>query len=177
MPDKPRAEISIDEALVRELLAEQAQGLDAAALSIAHAADGWDCSVWRVGEEWAARLPRRELAAPLVLNEQRVLPEIAARLAPSGIRVPAPVVNGSPGAGYPWAWSLVPWFDGTRGIDVPRTERRGWAASLATALRALHTPAPAGFPQNPFRGVPLAERADAVATRLAQLRRRPPADE
>jgi aminoglycoside phosphotransferase (APT) family kinase protein len=169
MPDKPRAEIVIDAALVRALLMEQAVTMDAAALPVTHAADGWDCSVWRVGDEWAVRLPRREIAAPLVLNEQRVLPEIASRIAPTGVRIPAPVFSGVPGSGYPWPWSIVPWLEGTRGIDVPRPDRAGWTAPLAAALSALHTPAPEGFPPNPFRGVPLAARADAVATRLAQL--------
>jgi aminoglycoside phosphotransferase (APT) family kinase protein len=170
MPDKPRAEVAIDATLVHALLAEQASAMDAAALPVSHVADGWDCSVWRVGDEWAVRLPRRELAAPLVVNEQRVLPDIAARLAPTGVRVPAPVFSGVPGGGYPWPWSIVPWLEGTRGIDVPRSDRTGWAAPLAAALGALHTPASPGFPVNPFRGLPLAMRADAVATRLSQLR-------
>ncbi len=170
MPDKPSAEFAIDADLVRRLWTSQATGLEAAAPSISHAADGWDCSVWRVGATWAMRLPRRAIAAPLVLNEQRVLPLIAARLVASGIRVPAPVVDGAPEAGYPWPWSVVPWIDGSRGIDVPRSERSGWATSLATALAALHTPAPDLYPVNPFRGVPLAVRSDAVAERLTHLR-------
>src|SRR5262245_3845187 len=123
MPDKPSAEVVIDEALVRTLLADQAGWMDAAARPIRQDAAGWDCSVWRVGEEWAVRLPRRALAAPLVLHEQRVLPAIAKRLAVTGIRVPAPVVHGAPAAGYPWPWSVVPWVEGTRGIDVRRADR------------------------------------------------------
>ena len=35
---------------------------------------------------------------------------------------------------------------------------------------ALHVPAPADFPANPFRGVPLSERSAAVRERLAHLR-------
>jgi aminoglycoside phosphotransferase (APT) family kinase protein len=172
MPDKPRAEIAIDDALVRALVSEQAAGLDGATVPIVHAADGWDCSVWRLGEQWAVRLPRRAIAAPLVLNEQRVLPEIAARIAPTGVRIPAPVVSGRPARGYPWAWSVVPWIDGARGIDIPRRDRTGWAAPLAAALGALHTPAPTDHPVNPFRGVPLAARSPAVEARLAELRAR-----
>lgn len=172
VPAKPAAEVLIDAPLVRRLLTSQASRLvmDAATVPLAKTAEGWDCEVWRVGEDLAARLPRRELAAPLVRNEQRVLPGIAARIAPTGLRVPAPVLAGVPGAGYPWPWSVVPWIDGTRGIDVPRADRTGWAEVLAAALDALHAPAPEGFPVNPFRGVPLAARSAAVEERLTQLR-------
>ncbi|WP_457098348.1 aminoglycoside phosphotransferase family protein [Microbacterium sp. P5_E9] len=170
MADKPGAELVIDEALVRALVTAQAGAIpDAATLSIAHAADGWDCSVWRLGEHWAVRLPRRAIAAPLVLNEQRVLPALAALIEPTGLHVPAPVVRGAAGAGYPWAWSVVPWIEGSRGIEVPRAERTGWAEPIAAALAALHVPAPADFPVNPFRGLPLVERTAAVQERLAHL--------
>src|SRR5580765_7630865 len=169
MPGKPRAEIAIDEVLVRKLLAARAPGIAASAPTISHAADGWDCSVWRVGDEWAVRLPRRALAAPLVVNEQRVLPLIAARVEPTGIRVPSPIVNGTPAEGFPWPWSVVPWIEGERGIDTPRADRSAWASPLAAALGALHVPAPSGYPDNPFRGVALAVRSEAVAQRLAQL--------
>lgn len=171
MPDKPGAELLIDEHLVRRLLIEQASALvpDAGSTHLAHAADGWDCSVWRLGTGLAVRLPRRAVAAPLIRHEQSVLGEISARLTSSGVRVPAPLFAGEPGAGYPWAWSIVPWFDGSSGLSVPRRDRRGWAAPLAAALSALHAVAPAGYPANPVRGVPLADRAEAVAARFASL--------
>ncbi|GAA1959790.1 phosphotransferase [Microbacterium deminutum] len=170
MPDKPRAEVTIDEGLVRMLLAEQAGGIYSAALPVAHEADGWDCSVWRIGDAWAARLPRRSAAATLVINEQQVLPAIAARVEPTGIRVPAPVICGAPAAGFRWPWSVVAWIEGSRGIDIPRAERSAWAEPLAAALGALHAAAPDDYPPNPFRGVPLAARSDAVAQRLAHLK-------
>ncbi|MCR2809329.1 MULTISPECIES: phosphotransferase [unclassified Microbacterium] len=173
MPDKPAAELVISEELVRGLVRAQAGAVPGAGnLSLAHVADGWDCSVWRLGEAWAVRLPRRALSAPLVLHEQDVLGPIAARLAVTGVGVPAPVVNGRPQLSFPWAWSIVPWFDGAAGLGIPRAERAGWAAPLAAALIALHVPAPADHPVNPVRGVPLAHRAAGVAGRLASLRGR-----
>ncbi|GAA1991447.1 aminoglycoside phosphotransferase family protein [Microbacterium pumilum] len=171
MPDKPAAEVMIDESLVRHLLLSQAAAIaDAAELSVTKVAEGWDSEVWRVGAELAVRLPRRAIAAPLVLNEQRVLPEIARRLEPTGLRVPAPILDGVPDSLYPWPWSIVPWIDGARGIDVPRQDRSGWASALGLALGALHVPAPSDHPINPFRGAPLAERSAAVAERIALLR-------
>ncbi len=172
MPDKPAAEVPIDDDLVRALVVAQASTLipDAATLPLRKVAEGWDSEIWRLGDAYAVRLPRREIAAPLVLNEQRVLPGIAGRLAPLGIPVPAPVVNGVPAGAFPWAWSIVPWIEGERGLDVPRAERGGWAERLAAALVALHSDAPADFPANPFRGRPLATRDAAFAERIAALR-------
>ena len=165
MPDKPAPEVLIDEAVIRRLLAAQAATVipDAATLPLHKVAEGWDSEVWRLGPALAVRLPRRALAAPLVLNEHRVLPILAARIEPTGVRVPAPVLSGTPDAGYPWPWSVVPWVEGSRGIDVERVERSAWAEPLAAALGALHAPAPADHPVNPFRGVPLALRSDSVA--------------
>lgn len=171
MPDKPAAEIAIDEALVRRLLTAQAGDAiaDAADLPLTKVTEGWDSEIWRFGDELAVRLPRRALAAPLVLNEHRVLPLIGPLLAAAGVRVPAPIVRGMPDEGYPWAWSVVPWIDGSRGIDVMRAERSGWAPLLAESLGALHVLAPEDHPVNPVRGRPLATRDAAFTERLRGL--------
>ena len=168
MPDKPAAEISIDEALVRHLLVTQASAvMDAAMSPLQHVDEGWDCSIWRLGDELAVRLPRRRIAAALVDNEQRFLPAIAARL--TGVGVPAAVFAGRGDAAYPWPWSIVPWFDGLPGLAVARSVRSEWARPLARALWALHTPAGADFPVNPFRGVPLTVRNHSIQQRIASL--------
>ncbi|WP_194411357.1 aminoglycoside phosphotransferase family protein [Microbacterium cremeum] len=179
MPDKPAAEIAIDAALVRSLVASQASHAIPAAetLPLEKVAEGWDSEVWRLGDHAAVRLPRRALAAPLVLHEQRALPGIAQRLSATGVRVPDPIVAGRPTAGYPWAWSVVPWIDGTRGLDVPRRSRAGWAATLAGALQALHVEAPADHPVNPVRGRPLETRDAVFHERLEGLRRAATLDE
>ncbi|BDV30893.1 phosphotransferase [Microbacterium terricola] len=167
MPDKPAAELPIDARLIRTLLEEQAPHL--AEEPLRHAADGWDCSVWRLGDTRAVRLPRRALAAPLVRHEQRALPLIGPAVAATGVEVPTPVFAGRPGGGYPWSWSIVPWFPGSRGIDVPRPARAAWAGALAGALRALHVVAPGDAPVNPVRGLPLQTRADSVGARLSAV--------
>jgi aminoglycoside phosphotransferase (APT) family kinase protein len=43
------------------------------------------------------------------------------------------------------------------------------AVALGRFLSALHVPAPADAPTNPYRGVPLAEREPALRHRVAQL--------
>ena len=171
MADKPPAEVTIDETLVRRLLVTQAATLipQVTGLPLRRVAEGWDCEIWRIGESLAVRLPRRALAAPLIHHEQRSLPVLAPAVEATGVHVPTPLLHGSPAAGFPWPWSVVPWFDGTRGIDVPRGDRAGWAGALARALDALHVEAPAERPQNPVRGHPLATRTDAVDARLRGL--------
>lgn len=173
MPDKPAAEFVVDEQLVRDLLRDQASALPGAGdLPVGLVAEGWDNTLWRVGDAYAARLPRRAIAAPLTVNEHRVLPDIARRLAPTGVGVPAPLVQGRPSESFPWPWSVVPWMEGEPGIAAPRDIRSSWAVPLARALRALHTPAEAGYPRNPFRGVPLDQRAASFQERLTWLRER-----
>ncbi|WP_211194406.1 aminoglycoside phosphotransferase family protein [Pyxidicoccus fallax] len=162
MPGKPPAEIDLTPTLVHALLAEQHP--DLAGLPVRWVAHGWDNATFRLGEDLAVRLPRRASAAPLVEHEQRWLGVLAA-LCP--VPVPAPVRTGRPGATFPWAWSVVPWFIGRHAADEPVAARTPWAGTLAEALAALHAPAPAEAPVNPVRGGSLAGRSAALAERLA----------
>ncbi|KHK97473.1 hypothetical protein LK09_12015 [Microbacterium mangrovi] len=167
MAVKPAAEVHIDHTLVRRLVETQASDLISPGSRIAHVDEGWDCSVWRIGDRHAARLPRRAAAADLTVNEHRFLHPIADRLRDAGLGSPVPLVHGRPDAGYPWSWSVVPWFDGTPGIGIPRETRSGWAERLAAGVAAVHRPAAPGYPRNPVRGVPLVERAPVVEERFA----------
>jgi len=57
-----------------------------------------------------------------------------------------------------------------RGCRCPSRIRNGAAAAAVGGfLGALHVPAPADAPANPFRGVPLTERAGTFAANLALL--------
>jgi len=150
----PDAEVDVDAALVRELLAQQHP--DLAGLSIVEVASGWDNVVFRLGDELAVRLPRRDMGAVLAISEQRWLATLAPRLP---IPVPAPIRVGQPGAGYPWTWSIVPWFHGEEAAIVDPSDWTATATQLGAFLAALHHPAPPDAPVNPLRGVPLAERA------------------
>ena len=74
----PRADIEIDEGLIAALVAAQAPVL--AGLPVRIVANGWDNVIARVGDGWMARLPRRQVAVELIVNELRWLPELAPRL-------------------------------------------------------------------------------------------------
>ncbi len=158
----PPAEVAIDAALVRRLIATQHPEL--AACPLTPVAAGWDNEIYRLGDDLVVRLPRRALAATLVAHEQRWLPVLAPRLP---IEIPVPVRTGHPEHGYPWPWSITPWFEGMT-ADLAELAA-GEAQRLAAFLRALHAPAPEDAPRNPYRGVPLAERVTVYEQRRASL--------
>ncbi len=139
---------------------------DLAGLPITVMANGWDNLMCRLGEELAVRLPRRALAATLVEHEQRWLPVLAPALP---LPVPAPVRNGRPELGYPWAWSVVPFLPGQVAAVRPPADPSQAAASLGSFLAALHTPADAAAPVNPFRGIPLRDRLDSDMRNLTMV--------
>lgn len=160
----PAAEIDIDEPLVAGLLAAQCPEL--AALPVRIVANGWDNTIARVGEQWLVRLPRRAAAAELVVNEQRWLPTLAPQLP---LDVPVPWFCGTPDHQYPWAWSVCRWLPGDTAADSPPTDLGATAVVLASFIEALHRPAPPDAPTNPFRGVSLQARAEAVVDRAHLL--------
>jgi aminoglycoside phosphotransferase (APT) family kinase protein len=160
----PDADVTIDRALVQRLVSGQHP--DLAGLPLEHLDAGWDNVLWRLGPDLVVRLPRRGFAVPLVESEQRWLPELAPRLP---LPVPAPVRVGRPSPPYPWPWSIVPWLAGEPGDRAPLTAASDAARRLAAFLDALHHEAPPSAPTSRVRGMPLVERADTFATRLAGL--------
>ncbi len=158
----PPAEVSIDERLARDLL--RSQHPDLADLPIVALASGWDNAMFRLGERFALRLPRRQVAAKLVENEQRWLPSLSGHLP---LPVPAPLRIGVADAAFPWPWSATPWLEGQTADLAPPDSDQGEV--LAQFFGALHQPAPADAPHNAYRGVPLAQRASTFEDRLAKL--------
>jgi aminoglycoside phosphotransferase (APT) family kinase protein len=160
----PAAEVDIDESLVRGLLEDQFPEL--AALELVEFSSGWDNVLYRLGDEFIVRLPRRLIAANLVEHEQRWLPELAPRLP---LPIPTPIHAGRPGRGYPWSWSVCAWLDGEIAERTPPDDPYAAATSLGQFLAALHQVAPTDAPHNPYRGVPLRERDAVTRGRIDQL--------
>ncbi|WP_317983705.1 aminoglycoside phosphotransferase family protein [Pseudarthrobacter sulfonivorans] len=160
----------MSDAVVRCLVRDQRPDLGDRPL--VRVATGWDNATFRLGDDLAVRLPRRAEAVPLILHEQRYLPDIASR---SPVAVPVPVHAGRPTPDFPWPWSIVRWVPGAAAADVGSAERRPAAEGLAEFLLSLHVPAASGVPVNPFRGVPLADRHAAVMERLGDRERYPQA--
>ena len=160
----PAAEVDVSADLVRRLLADQHP--DLARLPVEFLANGWDNELYRVGDGLIARLPRRALGAEIIINEQRWLPGLAPRLP---LPIPDPERTGVPACGYPYPWSVVPYLPGVSAAEAKSFDPVRAAAAVGGFLGALHVPAPADAPANPYRGVPLAERAGSFAANLALL--------
>lgn len=151
--------------LVRGLLREQHP--DLADRPLTPLGEGWDNMMFRLGQHFVVRLPRRSAAEPLAVHEQRWLPQIAAAL---DLPVPVPVRHGRPSDHYPWPWSITRWIEGRPAHESPVGARARWAGRLARFMARLHQPAPADAPHNPVRGVPLAVRDEVFRERLARAR-------
>ncbi|HEX3310569.1 MAG TPA: aminoglycoside phosphotransferase family protein [Streptosporangiaceae bacterium] len=160
----PAAEVDVSADLVRRLLADQHH--DLARLPVEFLANGWDNELYRVGDGLVARLPRRALGAQIISNEQRWLPGLAPRLP---LPIPSPERTGVPGCGYPYSWSVVPYLPGVPAAQASSFDPEAAAVAVGGFLGALHVPAPADAPANPFRGVPLSQRAGTFAANLALI--------
>ena len=158
----PLAEFDLNCELVRGLLSDQHP--DLADLPLSRIDEGWDNALFRLGDRWAVRLPRRAAAANLICHEQIWLPELAVKLP---LAIPVPWRVGTPARGYPWHWSVVPWLPGAPADQNEAATSQGqiWGKFL----RSLHVPGPADAPLNPLRGVALRGRAGAMQERLQRL--------
>ena len=161
---QPAAEVAIDAGLVTRLVSEQCP--QHAGERVEFHDEGWDNVTFRLGSRHAVRLPRRIEAVTLLRHEQRWLRELSTGL---DVGVPVPVHMGTPGSGYPWPWSIVPWIDGRSADEA--TPSSGQGMRLGQILSTLHRPAPREAPTNPLRGLPLARRNTFVTTRLDALAR------
>jgi aminoglycoside phosphotransferase (APT) family kinase protein len=131
------AEISVDEALVRALLAEQFPDLDASSAELL--GEGWDNSAWVVEERWVFRFPRRQIAIPGVERELAVLPRLAPRLP---VPIPEPQFVGRPSERFRWPFFGAPILLGDEPSEAALTvdDRVAIGEELGYVLRALHSP-------------------------------------
>ena len=160
---KPPADVTIDSSLVLALLQEQQP--DLVHLPLIEIGEGWDNKLFRLGDELIVRVPRRAASAALIELEQHWLPRLARRLP---LPVPVPLRVGHPGSGFPWSWSVVPWFPGQSALLESVEDPATAAVVLRRFLHALHEPAPANAPRNPWRSVPLRVRAKTLRAHLDQ---------
>ncbi len=117
---------------------------------------GWDNRTFHLGDSMLLRLPSAEEYALAVEKEHRWLPELAPRLP---LPVPVPLAKGRPGAGYPFAWSVYGWIDGTPATFDSVVDPGRLAADLADFIAALQrvdaSEGPRPGKHNWFRGATL----------------------
>lgn len=162
--DRPAAEVVVDEALVRRLLADQVPAF--ADLPLSLVGTGWDNVIHHLGGDWSVPVPRREAAAQLIVNEQQWLPVLAPRLP---LAVPVPFHAGHPTTYFPWAWNVLPWFVGQPAATHPPHDLTQAASDLAEFLDALHVPAPSDAPINLVRGGSHAARLERITQRIIDV--------
>jgi aminoglycoside phosphotransferase (APT) family kinase protein len=160
----PRAEVEVTDDLVAALI--ESQHTDLAGLELRRVASGWDNVIYRLGDDLSVRLPRRQVAVVLVENEQRWLPELARRLP---LPIPTPVRIGRPGLGYPWPWSITPWFDGVVAAETTFADSTREARRLGAFMSALHVAAPPDAPSNPFRDGFIGDRTERYSEALDRV--------
>ena len=164
------AEIEVDAALARRLLADQFPELELRSLE--PVGTGWDNTVWRVDGEWAFRFPRRRVAIPGVERELAVMPLLAPHVP---LPVPEPVFVGAPSERFPWPFFGARYLAGREPADAGLDEegRERLARPLAAFLRALHVvDAPIELPEDPLRRTDMAFRVPRAEGMLAETQRR-----
>lgn len=164
----PAAEFDITVELVAKLVRQQFPALGD--LPIAALDHGWDNALFRLGDDLVVRLPRRDVAAALILHERRWLPDLCTDLP---LPTSAPLHAGVASAAFPWPWNIAAYLPGTsvmtiidRGMPFDMVDA---ATRLGAFLAAFHCAAPPDAPANPYRGIPLADRDDVFHQHLSSL--------
>ncbi|GED59031.1 phosphotransferase [Brevibacillus formosus] len=96
---------------------------------------GWDNVVFRVGDEYVFRFPRRNVAVELIKKEGVLLPMLAAFLT---IPYPKPFFYGEPTNDYPFPFLGYTYVPGTLPKGLTDEQRASSAVALATFLKGLH---------------------------------------
>lgn len=140
------AEITVDEPLVRGLIADQFP--EVALESLRLLGVGWDNTAWLVDDRWVFRFPRRAVAIPGFERELEALPQLAPRLP---LPIPDPVFVGRPTGEFPWPWFGAAQVPGGEPLGLDDATRAALAAPLGRFLRALHdAPLIDGLPHDPM---------------------------
>jgi aminoglycoside phosphotransferase (APT) family kinase protein len=160
------AERTVDEPLVRRLLS-QFDEVDTA--SLRRLSQGWDYSIWAVGEQWAFRFPRRDVVLPGMKLEIAVVPKLAPLLP---IPVPAALLVGEPTADFPWPFfgsRFLPGRDLAE-LELDDGQRLDVGLQLARFLRVLHAAEiDVELPPDSNRRADMSKRVPRTREQLAEL--------
>jgi aminoglycoside phosphotransferase (APT) family kinase protein len=167
--DEWAAEVEVDEALVRRVLAEQFPGL--VLDSVRLLGEGWDNFVWVVDERFVFRFPRREIAVPAVERQVELLPRLAPLLP---LQIPLPELVGTPSELFRWPFFGAPFLPGREIADVAPGEAARIAAArpLAGFPRTLHSLELEGaseLPVDPMGRADMGFRVGRARARMSEL--------
>ncbi|MEV5572426.1 aminoglycoside phosphotransferase family protein [Spirillospora sp. NPDC052269] len=154
-------EATITEELVHSLLREQFPAW--AGLPVRRVrSSGTVNALFQLGDTMYVRLPRVESGVKGLLKEQEWLPRLAPRLP---VPIPELLACGTPGAGFPWPWSVHQWLDGMHPAPAADTTL---ALDLAEFIKAVRR---VPYPDGPtsYRGGSLANVDAATREAITQL--------
>ncbi|WGV58313.1 phosphotransferase [Brevibacillus brevis] len=163
------ADWEVSEPLVRTLILRQFPQLSAMPIKLIGC--GWDNVVFRVGDEFVFRFPRRNVAVELIKKEGMLLPILAAFLT---IPYPKPVFYGEPTNDYPFPFLGYTYLPGTFPKGLTDEQRASSAVVLATFLKSLHAFPPQrarqnGIEQDHRNLLDIAQRKEKMQTFLSSL--------
>lgn len=145
-------ELDIDESLVTKLLTQQFPGLANLPIKrLTHS--GTDHAIFRLGDEYAIRLPRVSSAEEQMVKEQEWLPKLNSL----PLTTPNPIANGKPSNDYPYHWYVYRWIEGNNAYDQKPDDLQQTAVDLAAFIKALWKVDTAGAPPT-RRGLPLSSQ-------------------
>lgn len=161
-------EVHIDELLARRLLAEQLPSYRSLPLRRV-ASGGTENAVFRLGDDFALRMPLTPGAVGGLLKEIRWLPVLRPHLS---LKVPEVVATGKPSDRYPFPWAVVRWLPGDDALTVELEPMGAAADALGRFVSELRTVPTAGAPapgtEGFTRGLPLTEWDADVREALAR---------
>jgi aminoglycoside phosphotransferase (APT) family kinase protein len=164
------AEIRVDEALARQLVAAQFPPLPERSLEFL--GEGWDYAAFLVDEILVFRFPRREIGVPGTEREIGALPSLAPLLP---VAIPNPVHVGRPSYDFPWPFYSARYIPGAEPDgSLSDGVRAALARPLARALKALHAPATLAavgdaLPVDPMGRADMAVRVPRTRETLAAI--------
>jgi aminoglycoside phosphotransferase (APT) family kinase protein len=147
-------EVRLEVATMRAILRRQApQWADLDVRPVPAELEGTDHTLFRIGPDLLARMPKVGWAADQAASDARWLPHLAPHL---DVDLPVPVLLGEPDDSFPFPWSVTAWLPG----HSPGPEARGdvaLAEQLAAFVVRLHSVPSAGGPAKAAgsRGTPL----------------------
>ncbi len=157
-----------DIAAARRLIVRQFPHLENETVSAVQS-DGTDNAIFRIGERFAARLPRNARAAMTVAGEQSCLE----RLSALPLACPKLVGRGEPDGEFLWPWSLVQWIEGEPAMADRISDFDAAARSLSEFLNAVGALDATGIPpagaSNGYRGAPLQLRREPFVRSLPEI--------
>jgi aminoglycoside phosphotransferase (APT) family kinase protein len=126
-------EVAITIPLIQQLLREQFPHLSELPITQVTSM-GTDNAIYRIGDEFCARLPRIPSAAESVQKEQIWLPQFEKVLP---MRIPTLHASGSPSKNYPFPFSIYNWFEGENAFETQNFDHHYAAKDLAKFLNSL----------------------------------------